>query len=60
MTTKNVNWTQRAWRIITKHLREVSVRSNIDQMNVDITKNTRTSNIQRLEQIDTDITNAMI
>ena len=30
MTTKNVNWTKNARKLITKHIKDTSVRSNLD------------------------------
>ena len=60
MTTKNVNWTKQARKIITKHLKEASVRDNIDRMLENMNKVTREFNIENLEQIDSDITNAML
>lgn len=60
MTTKNVNWTKNASKIITKHIKEESVCSNIDQMFSNLHNTSRESNIEQLEQINSDITNAML
>ena len=60
MTTKNVNWTKNARKLITKHIRDTSVRSNIDNLLVNLHNASRESNIKQLEQIDSEITNAMI
>ena len=60
MTTKNVNWMKQARKIITKHLKEASVRENIDRMLENMNKVSREFNIEHLEQIDSDITNAML
>ena len=60
MTTKNVSWMKQARKIITKHLKEASVRDNIDRMLENMHQVTREFNIEQLEQIDTDVTNAML
>ena len=51
---------KQARKIITKHLKEASVRENIDRMLENMNKVTRDFNIEQLEQIDSDITNAML
>ena len=60
MTTKNINWMKQARKIITKHLREASVRENLNCMLENMHKVSREFNIEQLENIDAHITNAML
>ena len=60
MTTKNLQLTKQARKIITKHLRELNVRTNLDNFLSNIHKNQRETQIAKLEQIDADITHAML
>ena len=60
MTTKNVNWTKNTRKFITEHIREQSVRSNINQLFSNLHRTSWESNIEQLEQIDSEITNAML
>ena len=60
LTTKNVKWTNQARKIITKKLRETSVRENLNQMMETLDKVSREFNIEQLEQIDSNITHAML
>ena len=60
MTTKNLQLTKQARKIITKHLRELNVRTNLDNFLSNMHTKQREAQIAQLEQIDSDITHAML
>ena len=50
MTTKNLQWTKKARQLITKNLRELKVRTNIDQLLTNMHTNQRETQIAQLEK----------
>ena len=60
LTTKNLKWAKQARKIITQHLMETNVRTNLDSLLNDMDESTQDSNIQLLERIDSNITDTML